>query len=206
MWCPKCRNEYVKGITECPDCHMALVEESAENAEETLNEKDAPCETAGSAHAYISKRARAEDLKSTAYTFTLVGGIGIVLLILFLAGVLPIQVADYMKVLMGVVMGAMLLIFFFIGIRSFRQLKSMYQAAEEEEKLFEEVTGWFHASYFPTDIDGDLSGEDVAQCYFKRYTVMRRLIADKYPDLEEDFCDHIIETLYSELFPDSEEA
>ena len=23
-WCPKCRNEYVEGITNCPDCNMDL--------------------------------------------------------------------------------------------------------------------------------------------------------------------------------------
>lgn len=26
-WCPKCRNEYVEGITNCPDCNMDLVDE-----------------------------------------------------------------------------------------------------------------------------------------------------------------------------------
>lgn len=27
MWCPKCKNEYVKGITECVDCGCELVDE-----------------------------------------------------------------------------------------------------------------------------------------------------------------------------------
>ena len=26
MWCPKCKNEYVEGITHCADCGMELVE------------------------------------------------------------------------------------------------------------------------------------------------------------------------------------
>ena len=26
-WCPKCKNEYRKGITHCPDCDVDLVEE-----------------------------------------------------------------------------------------------------------------------------------------------------------------------------------
>ncbi|MFO7897208.1 MAG: DUF2007 domain-containing protein [Candidatus Cloacimonadales bacterium] len=26
MYCPKCRAEYVAGKTECPDCHVKLVE------------------------------------------------------------------------------------------------------------------------------------------------------------------------------------
>lgn len=36
--------------------------------------------------------------------------------------------------------------------------------------------------------------------YFTRYEVMYRLIAARYPDLEESFCDHVIETLYAALF------
>lgn len=26
MWCPKCKNEYVAGITQCADCGVALVD------------------------------------------------------------------------------------------------------------------------------------------------------------------------------------
>ncbi len=41
MWCPKCRNEYVKGITKCPDCDCDLVEE-LEEIKEDMNPGMAP--------------------------------------------------------------------------------------------------------------------------------------------------------------------
>ena len=186
MWCPQCKTEYTDDIYECPVCKTALVEADSSPS-----------------HAYVSKRAKAEDLKSTAYTFTVVSVIGFVVLLLFLLGVLPIAVADYMKVLISVVMGIMLLIFLIIGIRSFRELKPLYRAADTEDALLAEVTAWFKDTYFPSDIDHDFCGSDVAQLYFKRYAIMQRLIHEKYPDLEEAFADHIIETLYGELFPDT---
>ncbi|MBQ7200424.1 MAG: zinc ribbon domain-containing protein, partial [Eubacterium sp.] len=33
-WCPKCKNEYREGITECPDCGTELVDEIQKEVEE----------------------------------------------------------------------------------------------------------------------------------------------------------------------------
>lgn len=40
MWCPKCRNEYINGVTTCVDCGCDLVEELPEEIDE--NEPDCP--------------------------------------------------------------------------------------------------------------------------------------------------------------------
>lgn len=34
MWCPKCRNEYINGVTTCVDCGCDLVEELPEEIDE----------------------------------------------------------------------------------------------------------------------------------------------------------------------------
>lgn len=64
---------------------------------------------------------------------------GFIALILFATGVLPVHVADYMKIMLCIVMGVMLLIFFVIGIVSLRQLKTLGTQAEKENDLSSEI-------------------------------------------------------------------
>ena len=56
---------------------------------------------------YVSKESKKEETKSTAYSFLLVSVFGFIALILFATGVLPVHVADYMKIMLCIVMGVM---------------------------------------------------------------------------------------------------
>ena len=222
MWCPKCKNEYVAGITTCADCCVELVH-SLEVYEEMLekeqpiadastddvfgenlaegNDSAMPTSTSNSARAYISKKTKTDDMKSTAYTFTLMSILGIIFLILFASGILPLQTALYMKVMICVVMGTMFLIFLVIGIRSFGQIKELANDADSEEALLSEALDWFRSSYQSEDIDSGVDTNQLEETlYFARYELMHRILTEKYADREESLLDHIIEILYSELF------
>lgn len=229
MWCPNCKNEYVAGITRCADCGVPLVEKlpteetvdvwkpgetfapkdaaSAYAPSELLEEADSPdmrseaSLSAGGTHAYVSKASQAEDMKSTAYTFTLVGGGGLVLLGLMAAGVLPISLAASTKAMLYIVMGGMFLIFLWVGIRSFSKIRGLAAASTAENALLDEVTAWFLSSYGAIDIDAGLDTTQPEETlYFARYDVMKKQITAHNPDIETTLLDHIIETLYSEIF------
>ena len=222
MWCPNCQNEYVAGITTCADCDVELVDslkayEEMQKKEQEMadasvadfysedmsEEADSDTSTPSfePAQAYISKKAKTEDMKSTAYTFTIMSVLGIVFLILFATDNLPLQTAQYTKIMTCVVMGTMFLIFFVIGIRSFGQIKKLANDVDDEESLLAESLEWFRSSYQPTDIDSGLDTSQPAETlYFARYEVMQHILSEKYPDMEESLLDHTIETLYSELF------
>ena len=178
---------------------------------------------------YVSKESKKEETKSTAYSFLLVSVFGFIALILFATGVLPVHVADYMKIMLCIVMGVMLLIFFVIGIVSLRQLKTLGTQAEKENdsetmghdvSLLEEnppiekkpepadfsseIISWFTSTYSAKDIDESMDEEVFDQdLYFKRYEIMTRFLSKQYPDLEETFLDHLVEELYGNLFEEN---
>lgn len=153
---------------------------------------------------YVSKESKKEETKSTAYSFLLVSVIGFIALILFATGALPVHVADYMKIMLCIVMGAMLLIFFVIGIVSLRQLKTLGTQAEKENDLSSEIISWFTSTYSAKDIDESMDEEVFDQdLYFKRYEIMTRFLSKQYPDLEETFLDHLVEELYGKLFEEN---
>lgn len=153
---------------------------------------------------YVSKESKKEETKSTAYSFLLVSVFGFIALILFAIGVLPVHVADYMKIMLCIVMGVMLLIFFVIGIVSLRQLKTLGTQAEKENDLSSEIISWFTSTYSAKDIDESMDEEVFDQdLYFKRYEIMTRFLSKQYPDLEETFLDHLVEELYGKLFEEN---
>lgn len=153
---------------------------------------------------YVSKESKKEETKSTAYSFLLVSVFGFIALILFATGVLSVHVADYMKIMLCIVMGVMLLIFFVIGIVSLRQLKTLGTQAEKENDLSSEIISWFTSTYSAKDIDESMDEEVFDQdLYFKRYEIMTRFLSKQYPDLEETFLDHLVEELYGKLFEEN---
>ena len=152
---------------------------------------------------YVSKESKKEETKSTAYSFLLVSVFGFIALILFATGVLPVHVADYMKIMLCIVMGVMLLIFFVIGIVSLRQLKTL--GTQQKKKmiyLLNHFMVYFHLQR--KDIDESMDEEVFDQdLYFKRYEIMTRFLSKQYPDLEETFLDHLVEELYGNLFEEN---
>lgn len=246
-WCPKCKNEYVEGITVCADCGTELVDSLEENSEEEINGEDIPLflkkytkeivaaekikadenitddekseiegflsdENSGDAEekntawrrAYQNSAQKAEDNKSSAYTLLFIGIIGLIACILILSGVIPIyRNSATTRYLVCGVMSALFILFIVFGFVSMKSFRVLSLKAKSEDSLLEEITKWCEENLTVEKIDtGLFNNEELPeeQKYFARTDKMKKIIQDKFMNLEEDFLDHFIDDYYQNLF------
>ena len=117
-WCPNCKCEYIEGIKVCADCGCELVDtlESENETVETIEEIAAEVEKfefdeeepSPKYHSpYMNNEERAEENRTAAYTLLLVGGVGLVLIVLFFFDVINLHMALTSTYMITGVMGAL---------------------------------------------------------------------------------------------------
>jgi len=179
-----------------------------ENQNEPANRPDDLLTAGGStgSKVFVESSKKLEDVRSTAYTFTIVGGIGFIAVILLALGILPLKLESFNRTMMAVVMGILFLIFFGVGIRSFLEMKSLKQSSSNEEIRTKTLSEQFFAQADADKIDHAIFDRDnlsVEQLYFRRYEVMKQILLDMDSTLEESYLDYLIESFYGTLFPEN---
>ncbi len=156
----------------------------------------------GSMGTYQNSAQKAEDYKSSGYTLILVGGIGLLFLILTATGVLPLGFMTGNYLAIGV-LGLFFLILFVCGIQSMRAFRSCKKLAVSEDTLRDEVLAWCRSSLKAEEIDL-MTGLEAAlteeEKYFGRSEQMKKLISEKFLNLEDGFLDTLVDQLYTEIF------
>lgn len=199
-WCPKCKNEYREGITHCPDCDVDLVEEIEllPDPQETLEipedyefpedfDPRAILEGAKEKPAHVkpyqSPEERYADMRSSAWTFLVVGGIGFVVMLLALIGILSFPFHDFALI----VMLLLFIAFLAVGGVSFRNAHKLQGLVASEHALIEEITTWYHSEGILleaiTSLDSSLSEE---LFYLQKYEAVCQIIKEHFPDIGED--------------------
>ena len=152
---------------------------------------------------YKDAKSRVEDVKSTAWSFAVVGVLGLVFLILLDLDVLPFHLMTHMKILMSVVMGLVFSIFLVIGIVSFFSLKKVAQNADSPANREKEIMEWFLQNYAEALRNyrtADMDPSEPESLYYPRYEKMCELIREQFGPLPSDFREHIVEALYEQIF------
>lgn len=202
-WCPKCKNEYVAGITHCPDCDVDLVDEITE--EESIEpeiemdptaQKESENEKPTFTKAYVEASHREEEMKSSCISFLIVGFIVIGLAILVFIDVIPLAVdAMETKILDVSVLGLIAIIFFFVAGFSYKRAKQLANSSTQEVKLTEEIVQFCIENYQDT-ASVDSSETDR---YFERENGIRKLISENYKGLTDSYLDYLVEIVYNEF-------
>lgn len=150
--------------------------------------------------AYQEKDKKLAENKSTAYSFLLIGGGGLVLVLLFALDILPLPVASHTRILLGIVMTAIFIAFVVIGISHFRKIGQMKTDAAREKQQNTEIREWFLSTYQAELSETDDTGE---QLYFRRYEQMQEHLHTRYPGLPQDYEEYLLEQIYNELYPEA---
>lgn len=231
-WCPNCKFEYKDGITKCADCGADLVDSYEEivameeqealeqeqqmafeaqlnkiEAEEYLERQEMLRNQAIEAHdaaTYMKAKDKAENYKSSGFALTLVGGIGIVFMILFISGVIDLHMADNIRLISTVVFSVLFIGFLFMGIKSFSEAKKQVSLSADEEQVDEEIREWFLFNFSKDVIDEACGiGEDEKKdetSYFARNEYMKQVILEQYPETDKAYLENLVEDLYTETY------
>ena len=155
---------------------------------------------------YEDTAKRAEEYKSGAITLIVVGILGFIALAVLSTDLLPVRLYFKSQWIVYLVMGALFLIFVVGGIQSLRSGKKLEAQAAEENNDKKEVLEFLKERVDVAAIDArviDPEGEDTTESlYFKRTSVLRMLIKQYFPDMDDVYMEHIIDEVYSELFED----
>lgn len=157
---------------------------------------------------YRNSAERAEDNKSSAWTLLSVGTIGIVVLVLIMTGIIPLYFYGITKYLVYGVMFAMFILFIVMGAVSLRNSKIFARKAESENTLSDTMKEWCMENLKAEELDTSLFGEEQRQTlppelkYFKRNAEIKRLLSDKFMNLDEGFLEDFVDHIYEDIFED----
>ncbi len=158
---------------------------------------------------YVDSESRAEDNYSSAWTLTIVGIIGTILMILVFAGVIPFPVKGLGKYLVQAVLTLFCVVFLFSGILSFKKGKAYTKEATVENAQKKRIIDWCNEVQITSKIDGVIveQGEQIAEMpqeelFFKRSELLKRAVFTQFQDMGYEYLDHITDELYDSLFED----
>lgn len=178
----------------------------SKSEEETVKEMVHPKQPAG---AFVSKRHKAEDHKSSAYVLIFVGIVGIVALVLIEGGIIPLSLPATTKYMSYFLMGALFLAFLVMGIFSVKSYKKLAGEAATEEDEIENARKWLRDTitkdYLQNKIADNVIEQEEANdkeetIYFVRTEYIAEAIRSQFSHFDEILVEQLADDYYSEVY------
>lgn len=184
---------------------LALVYKQERAKEIFAHDEKSDSARQGKLSVYQNSTTKAEENKSSAYMLLFVGILGMIVIALGLAGVLPIHLGSTSKYLTYGIMSALFLLFIVMGVLSMKSYHVFAKKAENENSLKNTIEKWCRDNLNAESIDEGLFEEEVSgeEKYFKRTSIMKEKIEKQFLNLDEAFLDELIDDIYNEIFPET---
>lgn len=172
-----------------------------ESADEAMQEIEDMYNTYNpGSESYVSYKDRYEDVKSSATTFILVGGIGLVIMLVLILDVfsLPFTTTAFFNFIMT----AVFVIFIIVGIASEIMAASLKKKIAGEETAEMSIEQWLSENITAEKIDDGLDfGLSDEEKYFERMDAMKQIVTGSgLFDADDDFLENVLEKFYEEIF------
>lgn len=233
-YCPKCDMEFIDGITNCTDCGGPLCEskEAADAirrseqlaAQEDLyagedlsdfdkdikNLSEAPVlphesiKKAAESRAYVTKRQRYDDMRSSISAFLSIGVIFLAFGLLCWVGIIELPLAAGALLVFKVVLTGMGIGCLIVAVVTKNSAAAMLKAADIEDVRTKEVITWFVDTYNAKQMDEELLREDPAlegnELYLQRFELIQDHLITEQDLPDQDYVDFLCEEIYGRVF------
>lgn len=189
-----------------------LSEASGEESEPAVGEsEDPPPKSAKSQTAsapYQDSLERANENRSSAWILLIMGSIGIVVVCLGMAGVLPLRFSN--PYLFYGVMSAVFILFIVAGIVSMKNAKIFDKKAESENSLRDAMLAWSRENLHARKLDEEIGAteeESQEALYFKRFECIKAKLNYQFVNLDQGFLEKFIDdSVYEMIYDKAEET
>jgi len=151
---------------------------------------------------YVDQKLKHMEERSTAFSFTIVGIIGLIVVLLLDLNLLPLKVFGTQKVFMSIIMYLLFLIFLLVGIKSFVNLKKISKDMEIQEEFESDILGSFVDTYRDklSEIADTMEFDTEQDKFFYFNELLTEQLQKEYPNLNEGEVDHYAEQIYDKIF------
>lgn len=149
---------------------------------------------------YVKKEEQYRDLSSSAVTFLVVSVLGLVGVVLNALGVITI----ISGLLSYLVMSAVFIAFFIIGITTYSKSKKVEKEISQENNLTDAIIDWLDSNVTEEKVNSFANSSAAAEVQFlQKLEKMKALVVTQFGEMDDKYLDRLMEEYYNDHFDEA---